>query len=149
MPTPQNDQSAVDWGKRKGVGHVKKSYNNGVEATLGVISGKWKPQILCHLGNHPQRTCDLRQALPAISQKVLTQQLRELTTDAIITRRVYGDRAPFKVVYELTELGRSLGQILVQMSLWGEQRASQLPDMEIQHDHAGFTHILERQGRVL
>ena len=122
---------------------MKKLYNNGVEATLGVISGKWKPQLLCHLGNRPQRTCDLRQALPTISQKVLTQQLRELEADAIITRRVYGERAPFKVVYELTDLGRSLGQILLQMSLWGEQRATQLPDMEIRNDHAGFTHILE------
>jgi len=122
---------------------VKKSYNNGVEATLGVISGKWKPQLLCHLGNRPQRTCDLRQELPAISQKVLTQQLRELEDDGIIKRLVYGDRAPFKVVYELTDLGRSLGQILVQMSLWGEQRASQVPDMEIQNDHDGFAKLLQ------
>lgn len=122
---------------------MKKSYNNGVEATLGVISGKWKPQILCHLGNRPQRTCDLRQKLPAISQKVLTQQLRELEDDGIIKRLVYGDRAPFKVVYELTDLGRSLGQILVQMSLWGEQRASQVPDMEIQNDHDGFAKLLQ------
>ncbi|MFD1548595.1 winged helix-turn-helix transcriptional regulator [Levilactobacillus fuyuanensis] len=122
---------------------MKKSYNNGVEATLGVISGKWKPQLLCHLGNRPQRTCDLRQKLPAISQKVLTQQLRELEDDGIIKRLVYGDRAPFKVVYELTDLGRSLGQILVQMSLWGEQRASQVPDMEIQNDHDGFAKLLQ------
>lgn len=122
---------------------MKQSYNNGVEATLGVISGKWKPQLLCYLGNRPQRTCDLRQELPAISQKVLTQQLRELEHDGIIIRRVYGERAPFKVIYELTTLGKSLGQILVQMSEWGEQRATQLPDMEIRNDHAGFTHILE------
>ncbi|KRK36012.1 helix-turn-helix domain-containing protein [Levilactobacillus parabrevis] len=122
---------------------MKKSYNNGVEATLGVISGKWKPQLLCHLGNRPQRTCDLRQELPAISQKVLTQQLRELEDDGIIKRLVYGDRAPFKVVYELTDLGRSLGQILVQMSLWGEQRASQVPEMEIQNDHDGFAKLLQ------
>ena len=122
---------------------MKQSYNNGVEATLGVISGKWKPQLLCHLGNRPQRTCDLRQELPAISQKVLTQQLRELEHDGIIVRHVYGERAPFKVSYELTPLGKSLGQILVQMSEWGEQRATQLPDMEIRNDHAGFTHILE------
>lgn len=122
---------------------MKKSYNNGVEATLGVISGKWKPQLLCHLGNRPQRTCDLRQELPAISQKVLTQQLRELEDDGIVKRLVYGNRAPFKVVYELTDLGRSLGQILVQMSLWGEQWASQVPEMEIQNDHDGFAKLLQ------
>jgi DNA-binding HxlR family transcriptional regulator len=121
---------------------VKKSYDNGVEATLGVIGGKWKPQLLCHLGNRPQRTCDLRRELPAISQKVLTQQLRELEQDGIIVRHVSGERAPFKVTYALTDLGRSLGQILVQMSVWGERRASEVPDMEVTHDHSGFSHIL-------
>lgn len=120
---------------------MKQSYNNGVEATLGVIGGKWKPQLLCHLGNRPQRTCDLRRELPAISQKVLTQQLRELESDGIISRHISGERAPFKVTYDLTDLGRSLGQILVQMSVWGEQRASQVPDMEITHDHGGFSNI--------
>ncbi|WP_125582024.1 winged helix-turn-helix transcriptional regulator [Levilactobacillus cerevisiae] len=122
---------------------MKKSYTNGVEATLGIISGKWKPQLLCHLGNRPQRTCDLRQKLPTISQKVLTQQLRELEGDGIITRHISGDRAPFKVTYELTDLGRSLGEILVQMSLWGEHRASQVPDMEIVDGHGGFSRLLE------
>nr|WP_156646947.1 helix-turn-helix domain-containing protein [Levilactobacillus brevis] len=128
---------------------VKKSYNNGVEATLGVISGKWKPQLLCHLGKRPQRTCDLRQKLPAISQKVLTQQLRELESDGVIVRHIYGDRAPFKVVYALTDLGRSLGQILVQMSVWGEQRASEVPDMEIRNGHSGFNQILNQPTEAL
>ena len=121
---------------------MKKSYDNGVEATLSVIGGKWKPQLLCHLGNRPQRTCDLRRELPAISQKVLTQQLRELERDGIIVRHVSGERAPFKVTYALTALGRSLGQILVQMSVWGERRASEVPDVEVTHDHSGFSHIL-------
>lgn len=78
-----------------------------------------------------------------ISQKVLTQQLRELEDDGIIDRQVQGDRAPFKVVYSLTETGRSLGKILLQMSLWGERRADELPDVEIENDHAGFDHLLE------
>jgi len=122
---------------------MKKTYNLGVEATLAVISGKWKPQLLCHLSVQPQRTCDFRRMLPDISQKVLTQQLRELEDDGIIDRQVQGDRAPFKVVYSLTETGRSLGKILLQMSLWGEQRANELPNVEIENDHAGFNHLLE------
>jgi DNA-binding HxlR family transcriptional regulator len=73
---------------------------------------------------------------------VLTQQLRELEQDGIIVRHVSGERAPFKVTYALTDLGRSLGQILVQMSVWGERRASEVPDMEVTHDHSGFSHIL-------
>jgi len=127
---------------------VKKTYNIGVEATLAVISGKWKPRILCHLSVHPQRTCDLRNDLPEISQKVLTQQLRELAADGIIERQVYGEKAPFKVVYTLTDTGRSLGAVLVQMSLWGEQRVSALreageTDISIQNDHRGFENLLQ------
>lgn len=127
---------------------AQKTYNIGVEATLDVISGKWKPQILCHLSLRPQRTCDLRQALPAISQKVLTQQLRELTADGIVHRQVYGDKAPFRVVYTLTEMGRSLGTVLVQMSIWGEHHVADLRqkehrDVRVQNDHAGFDRLLQ------
>ncbi|GEO69143.1 winged helix-turn-helix transcriptional regulator [Levilactobacillus acidifarinae] len=127
---------------------AKKTYNIGVEATLDVISGKWKPQLLCHLSVRPQRTCDLRQELPEISQKVLTQQLRELMDDGIVQRQVYGDRAPFKVVYTLTTMGRSLGTVLVQMSIWGEHhvdelRESGVSDVRVQNDHAGFEHLLQ------
>lgn len=127
---------------------AKKTYNIGVEATLAVISGKWKPQILCHLSVRPQRTCDLRNALPEISQKVLTQQLRELAEDGIIERQVYGDKAPFKVVYTLTTTGRSLGAVLVQMSVWGEHHVDELRaagDAEacVRNDHRGFEHLLQ------
>ncbi|QMU08717.1 winged helix-turn-helix transcriptional regulator [Levilactobacillus suantsaii] len=126
---------------------TRKTYRLGMEATLAVISGKWKPQLLCHLSNGPQRTCDLRVALPEISQKVLTQQLRELMGDGIVSRQVYGERAPFKVVYTLTETGRSLGLVLVQMSVWGEchvaaLRASGKQDVAVRDDHTGFDRLL-------
>lgn len=127
---------------------AKKTYNIGVEATLAVISGKWKPRILCHLSVRPQRTCDLRHDLPEISQKVLTQQLRELAEDGIVERQVYGDKAPFKVVYTLTTMGRSLGTVLVQMSIWGEHhvdelREAGLADASVQNDHSGFENLLQ------
>lgn len=127
---------------------AKKTYNIGVEATLAVMSGKWKPQILCHLSVRPQRTCDLRRELPIISQKVLTQQLRELEDDGIIIRQVHGERAPFKVVYALTATGRSLGNVLVQMSIWGEQHVDSLraagdTEVSIQNDHRGFERLVQ------
>lgn len=102
-----------------------KTYHIGVEATLEVIGGKWKPIILCHLGNGPMRTDELRRAIPQITQKMLTQQLRELEENQIISRKVY-QQVPPKVVYELTDYGRTLGDLLVRMSIWGEQRVAKL-----------------------
>ncbi|KRM58054.1 HxlR family transcriptional regulator [Secundilactobacillus malefermentans DSM 5705 = KCTC 3548] len=102
-----------------------KTYHIGVEATLEVIGGKWKPIILCHLGNGPMRTGELRRAIPQITQKMLTQQLRELEENQIISRKVY-QQVPPKVVYELTDYGRTLGDLLVRMSIWGEQRVAKL-----------------------
>ena len=101
----------------------KKIYHVAVEATLGVIGGKWKSIILCHLGGGAMRTSELRRAIPNVSQRVLTKQLRELERDKIIKRKVYG-QVPPEVEYSLTEEGRSLRQILVAMSDWGNKRVA-------------------------
>lgn len=101
----------------------KKIYHVAVEATLDVIGGKWKSIILCHLGGGAMRTSELRRAIPNVSQRVLTKQLRELERDKIIKRKVYG-QVPPEVEYSLTEEGRSLRQILVAMSDWGNKRVA-------------------------
>lgn len=120
---------------------MPKIYNIGVEATLDVIGGKWKPIILCHLGNGPKRTGELRRAIPQITQKMLTQQLRELEDDQIIDRHVF-NQVPPKVVYELTDYGNTLRKILVDMSIWGEKRIKRLKaenqDVELLSDHQGY-----------
>ncbi|XOK61589.1 winged helix-turn-helix transcriptional regulator [Paenibacillus elgii] len=99
-----------------------RTFNIPAEATLEVLGGKWKLLILCHLncGPGPKRTSELKKAIPEITQKVLTQQLRELEEDGIIIRTVYNEVPP-KVVYELSELGMSLKSILDQLGEWGEQ----------------------------
>ncbi|WP_025845834.1 winged helix-turn-helix transcriptional regulator [Paenibacillus ehimensis] len=101
---------------------AKRTFNIPAEATLEVLGGKWKLLILCHLncGPGPKRTSELKRAIPEITQKMLTQQLRELEEDGIIMRTVY-NQVPPKVVYELSELGISLKSILDQLSEWGEQ----------------------------
>ena len=99
---------------------MSKTYNIGVEATIDVIGGKWKPVMLCHLQNNGRmRTSALKRAIPTITQKMLTQQLRELEKDGIINRIVY-DQVPPKVEYELSEYGQTLGKILSSLCYGGE-----------------------------
>lgn len=98
----------------------KKKYNIGVEATLEVIGGKWKCVILCHLTHGKKRTSELKRLMPNITQKMLTQQLRELEDDGVINRIVY-NQVPPKVEYELSEYGKSLEAILDLLCMWGEK----------------------------
>jgi DNA-binding HxlR family transcriptional regulator len=97
----------------------KKRYNIAVEATLEVIGGKWKCVILCHLTHGKKRTNELKRLMPNITQKMLTQQLRELEDDGVINRISY-NQVPPKVEYELSEYGRSLQSILDSLCAWGE-----------------------------
>ncbi|MCI1284303.1 winged helix-turn-helix transcriptional regulator [Lacticaseibacillus songhuajiangensis] len=96
------------------------TYNIGVEATMAIIGGKWKAIILCHLRHDTMRTGELRRAIPKITQKMLTQQLRELESDGIVKRHVY-EQVPPRVDYCLTERGESLSAILTAMCQWGER----------------------------
>jgi DNA-binding HxlR family transcriptional regulator len=98
----------------------KKKYNISVEATLEVIGGKWKCVILCHLTHGKKRTSELKRLMPDITQKMLTQQLRELEEDGVINRIVY-NQVPPKVEYELSEYGWSLQSILNALCDWGEK----------------------------
>lgn len=103
----------------------KKKYNISVEATLEVIGGKWKCVILCHLTHGKKRTSELKRLMPNITQKMLTQQLRELEEDGVINRIIY-QQIPPKVEYELSEYGRSLEGILNSLCNWGEQHITRV-----------------------
>lgn len=89
-----------------------------VEITLKVIGGRWKVLILRELFVGIKRFGELHRALHGITQKMLTQQLRELEQDGIINRHVYL-QVPPKVEYSLTELGETLKPILDAMHEWG------------------------------
>ncbi|WP_066384734.1 winged helix-turn-helix transcriptional regulator [Anabaena sp. CA = ATCC 33047] len=88
-----------------------------VETTLKVIGGRWKVLIIRELLSGVQRFGELQRSLPGITQKMLTQQLRELEEDGIIHRQVYAQIPP-KVEYSLTPLGASLQPILYAMHEW-------------------------------
>ncbi|MEW6349425.1 MAG: helix-turn-helix domain-containing protein [Thermodesulfobacteriota bacterium] len=94
-----------------------------VTTTMSVIGGKWKPVIMWTLHDSTRRFGEIRKMIPAITQKMLTQQLRELEHDAIIRRIVY-PVVPPKVEYSLTEYGRTLMPILDAMAAWGKDHGA-------------------------
>lgn len=92
----------------------------GIGFTLALIGGRWKINILSYLSNEPKlRYHELKKRLLGISERMLTSKLKELERDGLINRLVY-PQVPPKVEYELTELGHSLKEILLQMDQWGE-----------------------------
>ena len=95
-----------------------KSYNCPVEAAVDVVGGKWKALILGWLQERAWRFAELRRQIPGITEKMLTQQLRELEADGIVDRRIY-PTVPPKVEYSLTEYGRSLKRALREICDWG------------------------------
>lgn len=89
-----------------------------VEVTLDLIGGKYKALILWHLSQEKLRFSGLHKAISGATPKMLTQQLRELESQALIHREVYPVIPP-KVEYSLTGLGRSLMPVLIAMRDWG------------------------------
>lgn len=97
-----------------------KEINCEKELTLAVIGGKWKLIILWHLGlDGTKRFGELKKLIPHITQKMLTNQLRELEEDQLISRKVYPEVPP-RVEYTLTEYGQSLMPVLRAMYDWGK-----------------------------
>ncbi len=91
-----------------------------IEGTMDVIGGKWKCVILFRLMEGTKRFSELRRLLSKVTQRTLTQQLRDLERDGLIARRIYA-QVPPRVEYSLTERGRSIAPILIPLKEWGEE----------------------------
>ena len=89
-----------------------------VEVTLSTIGGKWKALILYHVVAGPRRFNELRRLMPTVTQRMLTQHLRELEADGVLLRDVRA-QVPPHVEYSLTTKGRSLVPTLNAMARWG------------------------------
>jgi DNA-binding HxlR family transcriptional regulator/CheY-like chemotaxis protein len=113
-------------------------YNCPVELTLEVIGGKWKCVILWWLRRDTKRFGELKQLIPGITQKVLTQQLRELERDGLICRETYRE-APPRVEYSLTSYGETVRPLTDLMCDWGKQHR---PEYQFGYMRLDNLHVL-------
>jgi DNA-binding HxlR family transcriptional regulator len=101
-----------------------------VEATLQLIDGKWKGVVLFHLFEATTlRFNEIRRLLPNVTQRMLTNQLRELEADGLIVRKLYPEVPP-KVEYSLSARGRTLEPVIKALKAWGDDHANQKPEPE-------------------
>jgi DNA-binding HxlR family transcriptional regulator len=105
----------------------------GLNATLRIISGKWKPLILFFLRDGPKRYGELKRLVQGVSDKVLIQQLKDLEADCVLERNDYKEVPP-RVDYALTPLGRSLAAAIVPLCTWGTQNAAEMASIFAKRD---------------
>jgi DNA-binding HxlR family transcriptional regulator len=105
-----------------------------VEATLSVVGGKWKLMLIWFLRDAPRRFSECRRQFSEISQKVLTQQLRELEADGVVHREVHREIPP-RVEHSLTPFGHSLAPVLTALDDWGRGNGRRL--LELRRTKAG------------
>jgi DNA-binding HxlR family transcriptional regulator len=98
---------------------MKDSASCPVTTALSVIGGKWKVIILWHLQGKVRRFGELQKAITGISQKMLTQELRDLEESGLVRRKIY-PVVPPKVEYSLTEFGKTLTPVMEQLCAWGK-----------------------------
>ena len=101
------------------------------EVTLALIAGRWKIPLIFHLLAGAKRFSELFRALTGVTQKMLTQQLREMEQHGLVERKVFA-QVPPKVVYSLTPLGRSLKPVVDAMCRWGDLHGSSATAREVQ-----------------
>lgn len=97
-----------------------KEYPCCTSLTMGIIGGKWKSVILFHLMEGPLRYNELRKKIPSVTERTLSLQMKKLDEDGIINRKVYTSKPPLKVVYSLTDFGKTLIPLLQSIAEWGD-----------------------------
>jgi DNA-binding HxlR family transcriptional regulator len=98
--------------------HIENAVDCPLVAAINIVGGKWKPIILHILAEETMRFGELQRAIPPVSQKMLTQQLRELEADGVVHRALYLEKPP-RTEYSLTARGVSLRPILQALYMWG------------------------------
>jgi DNA-binding HxlR family transcriptional regulator len=107
---------------------MKAHHGCPVQATINVLSGKWKVQAVWHLSFGPRRFAELRDLLSGVSEKVLVAQLRELEKDGVISRTAVRSSPP-KVTYALSRSGQNLIPLLQDLCDWGSKQFGMTPTL--------------------
>lgn len=113
-------------------------YSCAMEASLSVIGGKWKLPILNRLLTGPKRYGELHRIVVGITEKMLTQQLRELEEDNIIQRKIY-PVVPPKVEYSFTETGEKLTVVFKALEQWGTSFLNESETVQRTEDSSCYT----------
>ncbi|KAA8732163.1 helix-turn-helix transcriptional regulator [Acinetobacter qingfengensis] len=98
-----------------------KTYPCPISMAMDLIGGKWKGVILYYLKDGKKRFSELKNDMPEITEMTLSLQLKKLEKSGFILRTVYGEKAPIKVVYQLTEFGESFKPVLDTLSIWAHK----------------------------
>lgn len=107
-------ECASDFVRLKG-----KSYPCTVSLAMDLIGGKWKAVILYHLKQGDKRFNELRREMSSVTEMTLSLQLKQLEEDGLISRTVFGEKPPVKVVYGLTDFGKTIVPVLDAITNWG------------------------------
>jgi len=102
-----------------------KLYPCTVSLAMDLIGGKWKAVILYHLKDAAKRYSELGKEMPGVTERTLSLQLKQLEADGLVSRQVYGEKPPIKVVYSLTDFGKSCTPLLDAILGWGNEVAEQ------------------------
>lgn len=95
------------------------TFHCGTSITMRFIGGKWKCIILWYLRNGSIRFSELKKLMPDITEKMLSLQLKALAKDSLITRKVFGNKPPIRVQYDLSPFGKTLLPVIESITNWG------------------------------
>jgi DNA-binding HxlR family transcriptional regulator len=124
---------------------MKNNFGCPVQGTINVLSGKWKVLVVWHLGFSPRRFAELRDLLPGVSEKVLTDQLRQLESDGVVQRKTT-PTVPPQVTYSLTKAGDDLIPMMTELCHWGTRHLGIPPNLPmIRRASAGKATIRRRK----
>lgn len=106
--------------QKKQIMHKGKRFDCPMSMAMALIGGKWKGVILHYLKHNEKRFNELKKDIPTITEMTLSLQLKQLEQDGLITRQVFGEKPPIKVVYGLSSKGREVSPVLDALCLWAK-----------------------------
>lgn len=106
--------------QNKQIMYEGKRFDCSMSLAMALIGGKWKGVILHYLKHNEKRFNELKKDIPTITEMTLSLQLKQLEQDGLITRQVFGEKPPIKVVYALSSKGQEVSPVLDTLCLWAK-----------------------------